>query len=83
MSYGAGSFRVARGVWLRPEDASLSALIQEAFICSAGDYLSAGLNKDGLVNLPDLTMFANDYLGCTDPASTQWPCENLLDYVKR
>jgi len=41
-------------------------------------YLSADLNKDGVVNLPDLTMFANDYLGCTDPTSTQWPCENLL-----
>jgi len=35
-------------------------------------YLSADLNKDGVVNLPDLTMFANDYLGCTDPTSTQW-----------
>lgn len=34
--------------------------------------------KDGVVNLPDLTMFANDYLGCTDPTNTQWPCENLL-----
>ena len=35
MNYGTGLLRVARGVWLRPEDASLSALIQEAFICSA------------------------------------------------
>ena len=41
-------------------------------------YLPADLNKDGVVNLLDLAMFADDYLRCTDPANTLWPCENLL-----
>jgi hypothetical protein len=42
-------------------------------------YLPADLNNDGVVDLLDLAMFAGDYLKGTDPANTQWPCENLLD----
>ncbi|MGD8500167.1 MAG: PQQ-binding-like beta-propeller repeat protein [Phycisphaerales bacterium] len=42
-------------------------------------YLPADLNNDGVVDLLDLAMFAGDYLKCTDPTNTQWPCEKLLD----
>jgi outer membrane protein assembly factor BamB len=41
-------------------------------------YLPGDFNKDGVVNLLDLATFADDYLKCTDPANTAWPCENLL-----
>jgi len=38
--------------------------------------LPADLNKDGTVDLLDLAIFCDEYLGCTDPASTQRPCQN-------
>jgi len=41
--------------------------------------LSADLNKDGVVNMLDLLIFADEYLQCTDPANPQQSCENLLD----
>jgi len=40
-------------------------------------HLPADLNEDGVVNLLDLAMFADDYLKCTDPANKQRPCEDL------
>ena len=39
--------------------------------------LPADLNKDGTVDLLDLAIFGDEYLKCTDPASTQRPCQNL------
>jgi len=42
-----------------------------------GTHSPADLNKDGVVDLLDLAAFADQYLQCTDPANTAWPCENL------
>ncbi|UCG49883.1 MAG: PQQ-binding-like beta-propeller repeat protein [Phycisphaerales bacterium] len=42
-------------------------------------YLPGDLNHDGLFNLLDLAVFADDYLKCTDPANKQGQCENLRD----
>jgi outer membrane protein assembly factor BamB len=41
-------------------------------------HLPGDFNKDGVVNLLDLAILADDYLKCTDPANTQQSCENLL-----
>ena len=40
-------------------------------------YLPGDLNEDGLFNLLDLAAFAEDYLKCTDPTNTLWPCEDV------
>lgn len=40
-------------------------------------HLPADFNEDGVVNLLDLAMFADDYLKCTDPANKQRLCEDL------
>jgi len=40
-------------------------------------HLPADLNKDGVVDLLDLAIFGDEYLRCTNPASTQRPCRNL------
>jgi len=40
-------------------------------------HLPGDFNEDGAVNMLDLAIFADDYLKCTDPMNTRWPCENI------